>query len=104
MRSWFDGSMCSQYSLYSVYKFYTCYIEDMGAAPSQPRVKRRYTRRLRINNNNNNNTAPYDTDTDDEKIKKIQKLVCPCVINKSRVEEKKELLEQIRKHIPKDIL
>lgn len=87
-----------------MYKFYTRYTEDMGAAPSQPKVKRRYTRRLRINNNNNNNTAPYDTDTDDEKIKKIQKLVCPCVINKSRVEEKKELLEQIRKHIPKDIL
>lgn len=82
-----------------MYKFYTYYIEDMGAAPSQPRVKRPYTRRRK---NNNNNTGPNNTDTDDEKIKKIQKLVCPCVINKSRVEEKKELLEQIRKHIPKD--
>ena len=75
----------------------------MGAASSQPRVKRRYTRRV-INNNNNNNTAPYNTDSDDDKIKKIQKLVCPCVKNKISTEDKKELLEKIRKHIPKDIL
>jgi len=83
-----------------MYKFYTCYIEDMGAAPSQPKIKRQYTRRVR--NNNNNNTAPYNTDTDDDKIKKIQKLVCPCVKNKISTEDKKELLEKIRKHIPKD--
>ena len=103
MRSWFDGSMCSQYSLYSVYKFYTRYTEDMGAAPSQPKVKRQYTRRRKNNNNNNNNnTGPNNTDTYEQKIKKIQKLVCPCVINKTRVEDKKELLEQIRKHISKD--
>ena len=76
----------------------------MGAAPSQPRVKRPYTRRRKNknNNNNNNNTGPNNTDTDDEKIKKIQKLVCPCIKNKNRVEDKKELLEKIRKHIPKD--
>jgi len=90
-----------------MYKFYTYYIEDMGVAPSQPRVKRRYTRHIRNRNRNrynNINTAPYNTDSDDEKIKKIQKLVCPCVINKTRTEDKKELLEKIRKHIPKDLL
>jgi len=90
-----------------MYKFYTCYIEDMGAAPSQPRsqprVKRQYTRRVKNNNNNKNiNTAPYNTDTDEDTLKKIQKLVCPCVKNKISTEDKKELLEKIRKHISKD--
>lgn len=91
-----------------MYKFYTCYIEDMGAASSQPRsqprVKRQYTRRVKNNNNNNKNinTAPYNTDTDEETLKKIQKLVCPCVKNKISTEDKKELLEKIRKHISKD--
>ena len=80
----------------------------MGAAPSQPRsqprVKRQYTRRIKNNNNNNKNinTAPYNTDTDEDTLKKIQKLVCPCVKNKISTEDKKELLEKIRKHISKD--
>ena len=77
----------------------------MGAAPSQPKVKPQYTRRRKSNNNNNNNnTGQNNMDTDDDKIKKIQKLVCPCVINKTRVEDKKELLEKIRTHISKDNL
>jgi hypothetical protein len=84
-----------------MYKFYISYIEDMGAAPSQPTVKRQYTRRVK-NNNNNINTNPYNTDSDEDKIKKIQKLVCPCIKNKISTEDKKELLEKIRKHIPKD--